>query len=88
DSENLAKNKIFDIYNNIKNNVYSFDYAVKNFSNDSYSHNKKGDLGWISLETLDKNFQNLLINLKNNQVSCPIKSDAGWHIIKLLNNRF
>lgn len=82
-----AKNSILNIYKNIKNQVYSFDYAVKNFSQDVYSSNKKGDLGWISKKFFNNNFSNELSSLKKNEISRPIKSNFGWHIFKLLKKR-
>ncbi|ANZ22792.1 peptidylprolyl isomerase [Buchnera aphidicola (Diuraphis noxia)] len=81
------KNNTFNIYNNIKNRVYSFDYAVKKFSDDIDSSNKQGDLGWISNDSLDTNFQKELLLLKENEISQPIKSQMGWHIIRLLKKR-
>lgn len=86
-SELAAKNSVFNIYKNIKNGIYSFDYAVKNFSQDIYSSNKKGNLGWISKEFFNKNFTKKLLYLKQNEISEPIKSKLGWHIIKILKKR-
>lgn len=82
-----AKNSILNIYKNIKNGVYSFDYAVKNFSHDVYSSNKKGNLRWISKEFFNKNFGTKLFFLNKNEISKPIRSNVGWHIFKLLKTR-
>ncbi|QCI18130.1 peptidylprolyl isomerase [Buchnera aphidicola (Aphis nasturtii)] len=82
-----AKKDIFEIYNNIKMKNYSFEYAVKNFSHDFYSSHKQGDLGWISNKSFDGVFKNILKNLNNNEISQPIRSKFGWHIIKLLEKR-
>nr|WP_301182277.1 peptidylprolyl isomerase [Buchnera aphidicola] len=82
-----AKKDIFYIYNNIKNKKYSFDYAVKKLSHDVYSSNKEGDLGWISTDLFNDGFNKFLRNLKKNEISTPIKSNFGWHIIKLLDVR-
>ncbi|QIQ41191.1 MAG: peptidylprolyl isomerase [Buchnera aphidicola (Aphis urticata)] len=82
-----AKKDIFEIYNNIKMKNYSFEYAVESFSHDFYSSHKKGDLGWISNKSFDGVFKNILKNLNNNEISQPIRSKFGWHIIKLLEKR-
>ena len=82
-----SKKNIFNIYKNIKKGIYSFDYAVQNLSNDFSLSSPKGDLGWISTELFDYNFNKLISNLKKNEISKPIKSIFGWHIIKLLNKR-
>jgi len=80
-----AKKSILNIYKKIKKGIYSFDYAVKNLSNDFYSSNKKGDLGWISSEFFNWNKE--LLHLNKNEISQPIKSNFGWHIFKLLDKR-
>ncbi|QCI20293.1 peptidylprolyl isomerase [Buchnera aphidicola (Brachycaudus cardui)] len=82
-----SKNNILDIYKNIKKGIYSFDYAVKNFSQDFYSSNKNGDIGWISEESFNSNVNKVLLSLKKNEISKPIKSNFGWHIVKLLDKR-
>ncbi|UPT14516.1 peptidylprolyl isomerase [Buchnera aphidicola] len=82
-----AKKDIFKIYNNIKIKNYSFDYAIENFSCDFYSSHKKGDLGWVSSKSFDGAFKNVLKNLNSNEISKPIRSKFGWHIIKLLEKR-
>ncbi|QCI16975.1 peptidylprolyl isomerase [Buchnera aphidicola (Aphis helianthi)] len=82
-----AKKDIFEIYNNIKTKNYSFQYAVKNLSHDVYSSHKKGDLGWISNKSFDGVFKNVLKHLNKQEISKPIKSSIGWHIIKLLEKR-
>ncbi len=86
-NDKQAKKDIFKIYNNIKKNNYSFEYAVKNFSHDVYSSYKKGDLGWILNTSFNGVFKNVLKNLNDNEVSKPVKSKFGWHIIKLLEKR-
>lgn len=85
DSE--LKNNIFNIYENIEKGVYSFDDAVKKLSNDFYSSYKKGDIGWISTEFFNKNDNIFLSKLKKYQISKPIKSNLGWHILKILDKR-
>ncbi|CAL4326203.1 Chaperone SurA [Buchnera aphidicola (Brachycaudus tragopogonis)] len=82
-----SKNNILEIYKNIKSGVYSFDYAVKNLSQDVYSSNKNGDIGWISKEFFNDDFNKVLMCLKKNEISKPIKSNSGWHIVKLLDKR-
>lgn len=82
-----AKEDIFQIYKNIKNGIYNFDYAVEHLSHDVYSSHKKGDLGWISSEFFNSDVNKILKNLKINDITKPIKSRFGWHIIKLLDVR-
>ncbi|QIE01884.1 peptidylprolyl isomerase [Buchnera aphidicola (Uroleucon sonchi)] len=85
DSEN--KKRILNIYENIQKGMYSFDYAVKHFSDDSDISDKTGDLGWVSKELLHTNFNKLELKFNKNHISKPIKSHFGWHIFKLLDTR-
>ncbi|BAB12858.1 survival protein surA precursor [Buchnera aphidicola str. APS (Acyrthosiphon pisum)] len=82
-----AKKKIFNIYENIKKGIYTFDDAVKNLSDDYYSSNKKGDLGWISKESLGFDLNKKFLILDKNEISEPVKSNWGWHIFKILDRR-
>ena len=49
---------------------------------DSASHG--GDMGWLPETQLIPELRELLPKMSANQVSNPIKSAAGWHIVKLL----
>ncbi|QCI20878.1 peptidylprolyl isomerase [Buchnera aphidicola (Hyperomyzus lactucae)] len=82
-----SKKHIFNIYEKIKKGVYTFDYAVRNLSHDFYSSKKNGDLGWISKELFDVDLNKKLLYLNKNEISRPIHSRFGWHIIKLINKR-
>ncbi|AEO07953.1 survival protein SurA precursor [Buchnera aphidicola str. Ua (Uroleucon ambrosiae)] len=81
------KKHIFNIYENIKKGIYSFDYAVKHFSHDTDLSHKKGDLGWVSKEFLNMYFNKKHLHFNKHYISKPIKSHFGWHILKLLNTR-
>lgn len=81
------KKHIFNIYENIQKGMYSFDYAVKHFSHDTDLSHKKGDLGWVSQEFLNMNFNKKDLHFNKHYISKPIKSRFGWHILKLLDTR-
>lgn len=55
---------------------------VKAHSKDKESVGKKGDLGWIQKEAVPKEFEAVL-SLKEGDVSEPIPSKFGWHLVKV-----
>lgn len=57
------------------------------FSTDSGSKEQGGDLGFSSGDAFPAEFEAALAKLKVGEVSAPVKTDAGVHIIKLLAER-
>ena len=64
-----------------------FDKLAKSNSKDSGSKERGGDLGWVPTgnipTTFVKPFADAVMNLNKGQVSEPVQSQFGWHIIKL-----
>ncbi|MEM6617754.1 MAG: peptidylprolyl isomerase [Pseudomonadota bacterium] len=46
-----------------------------------------GDLGWQGKGRLVPPFENAMIALQPEQVSAPVQTDFGWHVIKLMEVR-
>ena len=65
----------------------TFDKLAKAYSKDTGSKERGGDLGWIPVgdipNTFVKPFGDAVMNLSKGQVSEPVQSQYGWHIIKL-----
>ncbi len=57
------------------------------FSSDSGSKNQGGDLGFSGGDAFPAEFEAALAKLKVGEVSAPVKTEAGVHIIKLLAER-
>ncbi len=64
----------------------NFEELVAKYSKDS-SKDNKGDLGYFSKGQMVKPFEDAAFALKIGQISAPVKSDFGWHIIKLVDKR-
>jgi peptidyl-prolyl cis-trans isomerase C len=61
----------------------SFEELAKQESKDPMSAQKGGDLGWMSVGSLDPNFEKAASALKKGEISAPVQSRFGYHIIKL-----
>ena len=62
----------------------AFEALAKEFSQDPGSANSGGDLGFAGPGVYDPDFETALYGLNKDQVSAPVRSTFGWHLIKLL----
>jgi peptidyl-prolyl cis-trans isomerase D len=52
-------------------------------SDDPGSRASGGDLGWIEKGVMPKPFEDALFAMQPNQVSAPVKTESGYHIIRV-----
>jgi len=60
----------------------SFDKLAKDLSIDRGSGKRGGDLGFFGRGIMVKAFEAASFNLERNQISEPVKTQFGYHIIK------
>jgi peptidyl-prolyl cis-trans isomerase D len=65
-------------------NGETFEALAKELSKDTSSKDKGGDLGWFPKGAMVKAFEDAAFALKLNEISAPIPSQFGYHIIQLL----
>ena len=82
-SDEAARAKILSIADQIKSGVLTFAQAAKKYSEDPGSAVNGGDLGYAPLQVYDPGFARGVEALKIGQISAPVKSSFGWHLIKL-----
>ena len=82
-TEAQAKAKIEDIQARLAKGE-KFEALAKEFSQDPGSANNGGDLGFAGPGVYDPEFETALYGLKQDQVSVPVRTTFGWHLIKLL----
>ena len=63
-------------------NGESFSNLAKQLSIDKASGKKGGDLGFFGRGRMVKPFEDTVFKLERGQISEPIKTDFGYHIIK------
>ena len=64
-----------------------FEDVAMNKSQDPGSSVKGGDLGWNLPSNFVKPFADAMVGMNKSQVSAPVQSQFGWHIIKLEDTR-
>jgi peptidyl-prolyl cis-trans isomerase C len=59
----------------------------KEFSKDPGSTSDGGDLGWFTKDKMVKEFSEAAFKLEPGDISDPVKSQFGWHVIKVEGKR-
>jgi foldase protein PrsA len=68
-------------------NGEEFAALAKELSTDKASAQKGGDLGYFSAGNMVPAFEDAAYNLEVGKISEPVKSEHGWHIIKVTDKR-
>ena len=86
-TDQIAKQKLTDLRKAIISGATTFAAAAKANSEDTGSKDSGGNLGWNRPEIYDNGFRIGLLKLKKGEISQPIKSSYGWHLIQLIDTR-
>ena len=84
-SENEIQKKLEHIRNLIIEGM-SFSEAAEKYSEDSSAANK-GDLGWLNPGATIPEFEKIMDELDLNEISQPVKTALGWHLIQVIDRR-
>jgi parvulin-like peptidyl-prolyl isomerase len=92
DTNTDANNKALleDVAKKIKNGTLSFEKAVVDYSQDTQSKNKAGDIGWLTMDNkealagLGETFFDIAFTTEVGTISNVVSSNTGYHIIKIL----
>lgn len=75
-----------EILNRIQNGE-DFAALAKEYSLDESSKENGGELGYIYRGIMSKEFEDAAFSLNEGEYSAPIKTDRGYHIIKMINKK-
>src|ERR1700722_15863389 len=64
-----------------------FEDLAKAQSTDTGSKNNGGDLGWFTTSRMVKPFADAVKNMKKGEISAPVQTQYGWHVIQLEDTR-
>lgn len=84
-SEKDGKAKMDGIKERLDNGE-KFEVLARQFSEDGSASNG-GDLGWVNPGDTVPQFEKAMNELKDGQISEPVRSPFGWHIIQVLERR-
>ncbi len=82
-----AEQKANDLYKRIVNKHEDFAKLAKEDSTDDTTANVGGDMGWFAQDAWGSEIAQELGQLKDNDVSKPFQTQAGWHLIERLGTR-
>jgi len=82
-----AKKKIGELSAKLGKSGTDFAKLAKENSAHKESAEKGGELGWVSEEQMVPEIRRAVSGMAKGEVSPPIKSAAGWHLIKLLDKK-
>jgi peptidyl-prolyl cis-trans isomerase SurA len=82
-----AKNKINEIYKKVQAGE-NFAELARKYSDDKRSAPNGGEMNWFGVGQMVSEFESAAFALKNNgDISAPVKTTFGWHIIKRIDHR-
>jgi peptidyl-prolyl cis-trans isomerase SurA len=85
-TDDVARQRLADIRQRIVQGGESFSDLAKRFSNDA-SAPQGGDLGWLNPGETVPPFEKAMNTLKIGEVSAPVQSQFGWHLILVEGRR-
>ena len=84
-SETDARNRLLQLKERLDNGA---DFAeLARLHSEDGSASKGGDLGWVSPGDLVPEFERAMNALKPGEISAPVRSPFGWHLIQVLERR-
>ncbi|WKZ91820.1 peptidylprolyl isomerase SurA [Chimaeribacter arupi] len=86
-TDDQARAKLQDAIAQIKSGKADFATLAKQLSQDPGSAMQGGDLGWASPDMYDPAFRDALLKLQKGELSQPVHSAFGWHLIQLMDTR-
>jgi peptidyl-prolyl cis-trans isomerase SurA len=84
-SQEQARRRLADLRERLENKA-DFAELARLYSNDG-SRDKGGDLGWIYPGDTVPEFEKAMTDLKPGEISQPVQTQFGWHIIQVLERR-
>ena len=85
-----SENRTINLLSSIRDSIILSDNFIefaKKYSQDPGSKDNGGDLGYILRGNLVKEFEEVAFSLNTNEISTPVKTDFGFHLIQTLDKQ-
>lgn len=79
--------KLMDIRKDIIDGKISFEDAAQQYSTDTYSAKRGGNLGYFTVFNMVYPFENAAYDTPVGSISKPVRTQFGYHIVKVLDKR-
>jgi peptidyl-prolyl cis-trans isomerase D len=83
EAKKKAKARADELYAQLKKNPKDFAELAKKNSQDPGSATNGGDLGFFERGAMVKSFDDAVFSMKTGEISAPVESEFGYHIIRL-----
>ena len=84
--QDAAEARVREIYDSVSSGSDFAEFASM-YSQDPGSGAKGGDLGWFAAGRMVKEFDSAAFAMNEGEISVPIKTSFGWHILKHMGYR-
>jgi len=85
-SQEQARRRLVDLKERIVNKAADFTDLARAQSNDG-SASRGGDLGWVYPGDTVPEFEKAMNELKTGELSEPVQTQFGWHLIQVMERR-
>ncbi|WP_339044065.1 peptidylprolyl isomerase [Cardinium endosymbiont of Tipula unca] len=85
--QEAAKQQLLHLKKQLINNSATFADLSKQYSHDTVSASKGGEIGWVTLGMLSPAYESAALALKVGEISDPIASEFGLHLIQLMDRK-
>ena len=85
EAEKQAEQKAESLYEQIKSGAKTFEALASSQSDDEIAAKKAGEIGLIAMGDMGPAFEKTAFSLKASEVSKPVKTEAGYEIIKVIS---
>jgi parvulin-like peptidyl-prolyl isomerase len=82
-----AEDRAKKIWKELSENPKNFETFVKDYSDDNTNSAAGGALGYFSAGSLNKEFREVVPKTPVGEITAPIKTSAGYHIVKVLGTQ-